>query len=246
MARTAAHRRRATLASLAAELNVSRTTISNAYNRPDQLSADLRERVLQTAKRLGYPGPDPVARSLRTRKAGAVGLVLTEPLNYAFSDPAAVSFVAGLAESCEEVGQGLLLVAVGPGRSVAEGSHAVLNAGVDGFVVYSVADDDPYLQVALERNLPVVVVDQPKDVPGTSGVCINDRAAMRELADYVVGLGPYRDRSADNAAGSRAHSPDRRPSPARNGCVRRIFTSSVNASTACAMRWRPPGSIPNR
>jgi DNA-binding LacI/PurR family transcriptional regulator len=189
MSGTPARRRRATLASLAAELKVSRTTISNAYNRPDQLSADLRERVLATAKRLGYSGPDPVARSLRTRKAGAVGLVLTEPLNYAFSDPAAVSFVAGLAESCEEVGQGLLLVAVGPGRSVAEGSHAVLNAGVDGFVVYSVADDDPYLGVALERNLPVVIVDQPKDVPGTSGVCIDDRAAMRELADYVVGLG---------------------------------------------------------
>jgi DNA-binding LacI/PurR family transcriptional regulator len=189
MSGTPARRRRATLASLAAELKVSRTTISNAYNRPDQLSADLRERVLETAKRLGYPGPDPVARSLRTRKAGAVGLVLTEPLNYAFSDPAAVSFVAGLAESCEEVGQGLLLIAVGPGRSVAEGSHAVLNAGVDGFVVYSVADDDPYLAVALQRSLPVVIVDQPKDVPGTSGVCIDDRAAMRELADYVLGLG---------------------------------------------------------
>jgi len=100
-----------------------------------------------------------------------------------------VSFVAGVAESCEEVGQGLLLLAVGPGRSIEEGSHAVLNAGVDGFVVYSVADDDPYLEVALKRNLPVVVVDQPKNVPGTSGVCIDDRAAMRELADYVVGLG---------------------------------------------------------
>src|SRR5246127_284911 len=73
-------RRRATLASLADELKVSRTTISNAFNRPDQLSADLRERVLETAKRLGYPGPDPVARSLRTRKAGAVGLMITEPL----------------------------------------------------------------------------------------------------------------------------------------------------------------------
>src|SRR3977135_1722696 len=94
MTRPPARRRRSTLASLAAELNVSRTTISNAYNRPDQLSADLRERVLETAKLLGYPGPDPLARSLRTRKAGAVGLVLTERLNYAFSDPAAVSFVA--------------------------------------------------------------------------------------------------------------------------------------------------------
>src|SRR6201993_5443664 len=73
-------RRRATLASLADEMNVSRTTVSNAFNRPDQLSADLRERVLPTAKRLGYAGPDPPARSLRTRKAGAVGLVMAEPL----------------------------------------------------------------------------------------------------------------------------------------------------------------------
>lgn len=189
MSRSAAPRRRATLASLAAELNVSRTTISNAYNRPDQLSADLRERVLATAKRLGYPGPDPVARSLRTRKAGAVGLMITEPLNYSFSDPAALDFVAGLAESCEEVGQGLLLVAIGPNRSVKDGSAAVLAAGVDGFVVYSASDDDPYLPVVLQRQLPVVVVDQPKDVPGTSRVCIDDRDAMRRLAEYVLGLG---------------------------------------------------------
>ncbi len=182
-------RRRATLASLAAELKVSRTTISNAYNRPDQLSADLRERVLATARRMGYPGPDPVARSLRTRRAGAVGLVITEPLTYSFSDPAALDFVAGVAQSCEELGQGLLLVAVGPGRSVADGSAAVLGAGVDGFVVYSVGDDDPYLGVVMQRRLPVVVVDQPKDVSGVSRVGIDDRSAMREIADYVLGLG---------------------------------------------------------
>src|ERR1700739_1908126 len=134
-------RRRATLASLAAELKVSRTTISNAYNRPDQLSADLRERVLATAKRLGYPGPDPLARSLRTRKAGAVGLVMPEPLTYFFSDPAARDFVAGVAQSCEELGQGLLLVAVGPSRSLEDGTSAVLGAGVDGVVGDSVCGE---------------------------------------------------------------------------------------------------------
>ncbi len=182
-------RRRATLASLAAELKVSRTTISNAYNRPDQLSAELRERVLATAKRIGYPGPDPVARSLRTRRAGAVGLMITEPLTYSFSDPAALDFVAGLAQSCEELGQGLLLVAVGPSRSVADGTASVLAAGVDGFVVYSAAGDDPYLQVVLQRRLPLVVVDQPKAVPGASTVGIDDRGSMRKLGDYVLGLG---------------------------------------------------------
>ena len=189
MSRGPAPRRRATLASLAAELKVSRTTISNAYNRPDQLSADLRERVLATAKRLGYAGPDPVARSLRTRRAGAVGLILTEPLNYSFSDPAALDFVAGLAESCEAAGQGLLLVAAGPNRSVADGTAAVLSAGVDGFVVYSASDDDPYLPVVAQRALPMVVVDQPKNVPGASRVGIDDRAAMRGVAEYVIGLG---------------------------------------------------------
>ncbi len=168
---------------------MSRTTISNAYNRPDQLSDAMRERVLATAKRLGYAGPDPVARSLRTRKAGAVGLVITEPLTYSFSDPAALDFVAGLAQSCEELGQGLLLVAVGPSRSVTEGTASVLAAGVDGFVVYSAAGDDPFLQVVLQRRLPLVVVDQPKDVPGASQVGIDDRAAMRKIADYVLGLG---------------------------------------------------------
>ena len=182
-------RRRATLASLATELKVSRTTISNAFNRPDQLSADLRERVLTTAKRLGYAGPDPVARSLRTRKAGAVGLVIPEPLTYFFSDPAARDFVAGVAQACEELGQGLLLVAVGPSRSLEHGTAAVLGAGVDGFVVYSVREDDPYLQVVLQRRVPVVVVDQPKGLSGVSRVGIDDRAAMRGLADYVLGLG---------------------------------------------------------
>jgi DNA-binding LacI/PurR family transcriptional regulator len=65
----------------------------------------------------------------------------------------------------------------------------VLSAGVDGFVVYSAAGDDPYLQVVLQRRLPLVVVDQPKEVPGASAVGIDDRGAMRKLADYVLSLG---------------------------------------------------------
>ena len=58
-----------TLAAVAEHLGVSRTTVSNAYNRPDQLSPALRERVLTAAGELGYTGPDPVARSLRRGKA---------------------------------------------------------------------------------------------------------------------------------------------------------------------------------
>jgi DNA-binding LacI/PurR family transcriptional regulator len=182
-------RRPATLASLAAELGVSRTTVSNAYNRPDQLSAPLRARVLEAARRLGYPGPDPVARSLRTRKAGAVGLLLTEALSYAFRDPAATGFLEGLALACEEAGQGLLLVPVSPDQPDVAAVH---QAGVDGFVVYSVREDDPHFMAVLERPVPTVVCDQPHGVEGVDRVGVDDRAGMLALARHLTGLGHRR------------------------------------------------------
>ncbi len=182
-------RRPATLASLAAELGVSRTTVSNAYNRPDQLSALLRARVLETARRVGYPGPDPVARSLRTRRAGAVGLLLTEALSYAFRDPAAIAFLEGLALACEDAGQGLLLVPVSPEPGVVTAVH---QAGVDGFVVYSVSEDDPNFLAVLERPVPTVVCDQPLSSTDVDAVTVDDRAAMRAMARHLTGLGHTR------------------------------------------------------
>ncbi len=185
MVRSLNSRRPATLASLAAELGVSRTTVSNAYNRPDQLSPELRKRVLDTARRLGYPGPDPVARSLRTRKAGAVGLLLTENLSYAFRDPAAVGFLEGLALACEDAGHGLTLIPANPER---EDVASVHRAGVDGFVVYSVPEDDPHLAAVMERPVPVVVCDQPT-IEGVDRVGIDDAHAIKVMAEHLIGLG---------------------------------------------------------
>jgi DNA-binding LacI/PurR family transcriptional regulator len=185
MARPIRTRRQATLASLAAELGVSRTTVSNAYNRPDQLSPELRRRVLETARRLGYPGPDPVARSLRTRQAGAVGLLLTENLSYAFRDPAAVGVLEGLALACEDAGVGLHLVPASPGR---EDVAAVHRAGVDGFVVYSVPDDDPHLAAVLQRPVPTVIIDQP-GLDGVDRVGPDDAEAISGLAGHLIELG---------------------------------------------------------
>src|SRR5918911_319831 len=182
-------RRKATLASLAAELGVSRTTVSNAYNRPDQLSAPLRARVLEAARRLGYPGPDPVARSLRTRKAGAVGLLLTEALSYAFRDPVATGFLEGLALACERAGQGLLLIPVSPEHADVAAVH---RAGVDGFVVYSVREDDPHFLAVLERPVPTVVSDQPSGVEGVDRVGMDDHASRLGPARHLRGLGHRR------------------------------------------------------
>jgi DNA-binding LacI/PurR family transcriptional regulator len=91
---------RPTLDTVAKAAGVSRMTVSNAYNRPDQLSAATRERVLAVAEALGYSGPDPAGASLRRGRVGAVGVVLTEQLAYAFTDPGLVSFMRGVVRPC--------------------------------------------------------------------------------------------------------------------------------------------------
>lgn len=178
---------RGTLASLAAELGVSRTTVSNAYNRPDQLSPALRARILATAERLGYSGPDPTARSLRTRRTGTVGVLFTDDLTYAFEDLASVDFLAGMAAASSGSQSALTLIPAGPNSSH-DPQSLVGQAVVDGFVVYSVADNDPYLQAAMARKLPVVVVDQPTST-SVPWVGIDDFHAIAPAAQALLDAG---------------------------------------------------------
>ena len=95
---------RITVKTLAAAVGVSPSTVSNAYNRPDQLSAPLRQRILAKADELGYAGPDAAGRTLRVGRADAVGVLLSERLSYAFSDPYVIEFLAGLSEVAERRG----------------------------------------------------------------------------------------------------------------------------------------------
>ncbi|MBB3115424.1 LacI family DNA-binding transcriptional regulator [Corynebacterium bovis] len=182
-----------TLASLAAELGVSRTTVSNAYNRPDQLSESLRARILAAAERAGYPGPDPTARSLRTRHAGALGVLLTEDLTYAFEDQASLEFMSGVSVACSGRDTSMLLVPAGA-ETQGDGRAAALvnQAAVDGFIVYSVAADDPFLAAVRGRGVPTVVCDQPADGHDLTFVGIDDREAVRPAVRALVDAGHRR------------------------------------------------------
>jgi DNA-binding LacI/PurR family transcriptional regulator len=102
-----------TVKSVASLLGVSSATVSNAFNRPDQLSADLRQRILSECVRLGYHGPNPAARSLRTGATGVVGVMLADKLAYNFTDPCAIEFLQGVAQVLDDSQFNMLLM---PGR----------------------------------------------------------------------------------------------------------------------------------
>ncbi len=200
--------RRPTMQDVAAALKIAVSSVSNAYNRPDQLSTDLRERVLDKAAELGYGGPDPVARSLRQQRAGAVGVLFAERLPYAFDDPVAVNVLDGIAGVLDAASLGMLLV---PGRG-ADFTTMAQQALVDGFIVYSMLEDNPLVATVLARRLPTVLLDQsPRN--GVPTINTDDVDGARQAADILLRLGHQRfavvvDRLSDQASRSLRTMPD--------------------------------------
>jgi DNA-binding LacI/PurR family transcriptional regulator len=189
MSRSKEPRGRVTIVDIAAALGVTPTTVSNAFNRPDQLSPALRERILATAAAMGYLGPDAAARSLRRGRLRAVGVLYADRLSNAFADAAFVLFLEGLAQAAEEADLALTLV---PALPAVVGKEAgVAAAVVDGLVIYSMASDDPLVAAALARRLPLVVADSPQ-LPSAPTVGIDDRAAAWAAADHLLQLGHRR------------------------------------------------------
>src|SRR5919199_2722389 len=176
-----------TLVTVARAVGVSPTTVSNAYNRPHKLSPALRERILGAARELGYPGPNPAARSLRRGRAGSIGLLFGEALAYAFQDPAAVEFLRGLAEGTARHNTVLQLIAALDAEGQEGAASLLANAIVDGLVVWSLPERHPLLRLARERAIPLVIHGGPR-LRGVPFVGIDDRAAARAAAEHVLQL----------------------------------------------------------
>jgi DNA-binding LacI/PurR family transcriptional regulator len=180
--------RKVTLTEIAQRVGVSAQTVSNAYNRPRKLSPALRERILATARELGYGGPDAAARSLRRGRAGAIGLILGEALPYAFDDPGAVQFLGGLATGCAAGGVGLQLV---PAVGEPDDEARIRDAVVDGFVLWSLPDGDPLIRIVLERELAAVAIGSPL-LDSVPFIGLDDRAAARAAAQHLLDRGHQR------------------------------------------------------
>lgn len=173
--------KRATLAQVADLAGVSLMTASYTYNKPNRVSADAKSKVLAAAAELGYAGPDPSARSLRRGRTGTIGVVFGEHLSYAFEDPQAVSFLAGVADVCAMHGYGMTIL---PTTGAADDVVRVRNAAVDGFIVWTMSDDNRVLAAVQETKRPAVVHGGPS-VPGLGLVSIDNRAAAHAVGSIA-------------------------------------------------------------
>jgi len=169
-----------TLKNIAKQLNVSVATISNAFNKPAQLSDVLRIKILQYCEQVGYLGPSMAARSLRTGKTGVYGIVLSDDLSESLMNPVANQFLSAVASVFDAQHVNMLLLASDAERYLVN----QIDTLSDGFIVYGQPKNNKILNRLEMQNKPIVTVDfKYKSYPSIN---INNHQAAFTIAQYAL------------------------------------------------------------
>ena len=186
---------RPTLADVARDAGVSVSTASLAFSGAGPIAEATRAKVLASAKKLRYAGPNPLGRQLRSGRSGIVGVLLGGVLGRSFREPVAVQTLDGLVSTLAELGLGVLLLPSGPLARPSEDREVpplTETAAMDVAVLLWGANPTDEDLLALERRgIPVINVEGPP-VAGNATVSIDDADGFAQLARHLVELGHTR------------------------------------------------------
>jgi len=182
---------RATLDSVAAEVGVSKATVSKVLNDRPGVSAATRERVRQAFVRLGYA---PTTRPGPTAAILSVVVVFDTLANFY-----SLRLLDGLVAEAQHCGVDLALDVIapldpGPGAPLHEQRVRDLHArGHQGLLVVTSRIPDAVPRVCAELPFPVVAIDPPSPVsPKVPSVGSNNYSGGLQATEHLIGLGHRR------------------------------------------------------
>ncbi|THA27113.1 LacI family transcriptional regulator [Streptomyces sp. RKND-216] len=187
---------RPTLEAVAAHAGVSRATVSRVVNGGPGVRTEVRERVQRSVEELGYV-PNSAARSLVTRRTGAVAVVIAEPETRVFSDPFFSQQLRGISRELSERDTQLLLMLLEHRRDYARIGRYLSGGHVDGALMFSLHSEDPLPAMAAESGLPTVFGGRPgwpgadKD-PDLLYVDTDNRGGARQAVAHLLERGRRR------------------------------------------------------
>lgn len=191
-----------TISDIARKAAVSKTAVSFAFNDPSRLPAETVQRILEAADELGYI-PNPVARSLTSKRTGNIALLFPQPLSYMLANPYTTELQRGVGLACDRSGYNMLLVSPLMGSL----SRAVSDAVVDGFLTIGLEHDKPTIELLERRGVPYVMVDsEPYD--DVACVNIDDAAGAYQAMRHVLEHGHRRIAILGIESGKHGHFED--------------------------------------
>ncbi len=151
---------------LANDLGLSISTVSRALNGYTDVSDATRQRVMARAKAMNYE-PHPGARSLKTGKSFAIGVILpADSFGGSFVDPMYAALLGGIDETLVPAGYSLVVSSgrAGPmAQELARYEQFLRARWFDAYVLVRTRLRDPRVDLLLEHGVPFVTYGRTLD-----------------------------------------------------------------------------------
>ena len=175
----------ATIKQVAQVAGVSFTTVSHVLNNTRPVSDEARAAVLAAVEQLHYV-PSALARALKCRSTGTIGLIIPNNTNPYFSEVA-----RGIEDSCYAAGYSVILCNSDDDPvKQREYLNVLLTKRCDGLILSALADRDG--ELLHKMKVPAVLLDRAPGDLSLDSVAVDNRAGGLLAARHLLGLGRRR------------------------------------------------------
>ncbi len=179
-------KKRVTVKQIADEIGMSMMTVSRALNENGNINKKTREKVLKTAKKLGYI-PNFVAKSLVQQKTFTIGVIIPEITHSFFPE-----VIRGIEEVAYQSKYQIILAHSAEDQQKEKlAIRTLASKRVDGLLIstaQSVTEFDHYQEV-VSHGLPLVSFDRCVYDIGVSTVSIDDELSAEQITEHLIKIG---------------------------------------------------------
>jgi LacI family transcriptional regulator len=168
---------------LAAHLGLSQSTVSRVMRGDPAVTEKTTKRVLAAARELGYV-PNSAARSLVTKRARAIGVVVAD-----LKSPFYPAVVDAIQHRLSQQGYRMALIRDPDIPKDVDSVDVLDPATVDGMIFVSARRKSRTVRKVLERNTPVVLLSRNDPTLNLEAVLSDDEGAGELVIDHLAGLG---------------------------------------------------------
>lgn len=187
--RSDTRRKRASMREVADLADVAISSVSRVLSGHPDVSADMRERVLDAVNQLEYE-PDFLAQSLRRGATLSVGYVVGD-----ISNPLIATITSGAESVLRQAGYSMLLMNSENDPELDAAHIRFFQARrVDGMILSLASERQrETLEVLAQVDVPVIMVDRDVDAQLDASIVRNDhKTGMRAAVDHLLDLGHRR------------------------------------------------------
>jgi LacI family transcriptional regulator len=161
--------KRVTIKDIANVTGFSINTVSRALNSKPEIRTETKEKILETATRLGYR-PNRLAQGLRLNKTATIGVIVTDVANPFFS-----ALVKGVAKAARDLGYSIILQDTDEDYAGEEEAiQVMLSEQVDGLLITPVQNRKETIEKLAAARFPFVLLGRYFDDLETAYVVPND------------------------------------------------------------------------